>query len=489
MRAACRTNVRCGRGRRRRAVALGAALIVSVLPRGAAAGPAAPPAASSGGGFSVPAPARTTLKNGLTVLVLERRAIPLVQFRLLVRAGAAADPAGKEGTASLMARLLKRGTRTRSAQQFSEEVEFVGGSLESFAGAEATVVAGEFAGRDLEVGFNLLADMVLSPAFRQEEFDKEKRLVLADIVSRLDDPERVAQEAFGSWLFGAHPYGRPAQGTRRSVEAIAGSDVKAFHEARFAPNNSVLAIVGDIDAAQAAQRVERYFAAWKRRATPEVRVPDPAPARGRKVLLVDKPDATQSQIRFGNVGIRRGDPGYFPLVVANTILGGGFTSLLVEEVRVKKGLTYSIRSRVEALRSPGSVSVATFSKNETVLETIRLSLDQIRRVREGTIPADSLDKARNYLAGLYPLRIESPDDLAAEILNVEFYGLGADYINQYQKRVRGVGVEAMKRSAARFLPLDDLAVVVVGPAASLKKDLETVGPVTVRSIASVLDPS
>jgi zinc protease len=471
-----------------RAAVLAAAVVASTLPWGAAAGAAPPPAATSAGAFSVPAPARTTLKNGLTVLVLERRAIPLVQFRLLVRSGTTVDPAGKEGSASLLARLLKRGTRSRPARQFSEEVEFVGGSLESSAGAEAIVVTGEFAGRDVEVGLNLLADMVQSPALRQEEFDKEKRLVLADILSRLDDPEQVAQEAFASWLFGTHPYGRPVQGTRRSVEAVTLTDVTAFYEARFAPNNSVLAIVGDIDRTQATQRVEKYFGAWKRRTAPETRLPDPAPVRGRKVLLVDKPDATQSQIRFGNVGIRRSDPDYFPLAVANTILGGGFTSLLVEEVRVKKGLTYSIRSRVEALRSPGTVSVATFSRNETVLETIRVSLDQIRRVREGALPADALDKARNYLAGLYPLRIESPDDLAAEILNVEFYGLGADYVNQYQKRVRGVGIEAVKRTAARFLPLDDLAVVVVGPAA-LKKDLETIGPVTVRSIASLLDPS
>jgi zinc protease len=472
-----------------KASVLAAAALAALLPRVAPAGAAAPPAAPSAGTFSVPAPSRTTLKNGLTVLVLERRAIPLVQFRLLVRAGTSADPAGKEGSAALMARLLKRGTRSRPAQQFSEEVEFVGGSLESSAGSEAIVVTGEFAGRDVEVGFNLLADLAQNPAFRQEEFDKEKRLVLADIVSRLDDPEQVAQEAFASWLFGSHPYGRPPQGTRRTVEAITLADVRAFYEARVLPNNAILAIVGDIDKTQAAQRVERYFGAWKRGAAPEARVPDPAPVRGRKVLLVDKPDATQSQIRFGNVGIRRSDPDYYPLVVGNTILGGGFTSLLVEEVRVKKGLTYSIRSRVEALRSPGSVSVVTFSKNETVLETIRLSLDQIRKVREGAIPADSLDKARNYLAGLYPLRIESPDDLAAEILNVEFYGLGGDYINQYQKRVRGVGPEAVKRVAARVLPLDDMAVVVVGPAASLKKDLETIGPVTVRSIASILDPS
>jgi zinc protease len=452
----------------------------------AGAAPGAPPAAAGAGGFRLPAPSRTVLKNGLVVLVQERRTIPLVQFRLLVKAGAVSDPEGKEGTAALTARLLKRGTRARAAQQFVEEVEFVGGSLEAMAGPETTVVVGEFASRDLEVGFNLLADMVLNPVFRQEEFDKGKRLLLADLVGLLDDPEEVAREAFASWLFGTHPYGRPTRGSRRSVQTITRADVAALYETRFAPNNALLAVVGDVDAAQAARRADRYFGAWKRRTVPETRLPDPVPVRGRKVLLVDKPDATQGQIRFGNVSIRRADPDYVPFEVANTVLGNGFTSWLVDEVRVKRGLTYQIRSRVDALRSSGSFCVATFSRNPTVLDTIKVSLEQMRRLRDGALPAEDLDKARNFLAGSFPRRIESPEDLAAQILEVEFYGLGADYINQYAKRIGAVGVEAVKRAAARHLPLDDLAIVVVGPASELKKDLETLGPVTVRSVEATL---
>jgi zinc protease len=450
----------------------------------AAPAPAGTPAAA---GFRVPAPARTVLKNGLTVLVLERRAIPLVQFRLLVKAGSASDPAGKEGTAALVARLLKRGTKTRPGGQLFEEVEFVGGTIDTTAGPDASYVWGEFAARDFEIGFNLLSDLVLNPAFRPEEFDKEKRLALADIVDALDDPARVAQKAFASWLYGAHPYGRPVDGTERSVQAISRDDAASFYGARYAPNNAVLAIVGDVEAQQAARSADRYFSAWKRRTVAATAIAEATPVRGRKVLLVDKPDATQSQIRFGNVGIRRADADYFPLVVGNTVLGGGFTSWLVNEVRVKRGLTYSIASRVEALRSSGSFFVSTFSKNASVLETIQVALDQVRRLRGGDLPEEDLEKARSYLAGLYPLRIESPEDLAAEILNVDLYGLDPDYINQYQKRVRSTGADAVKRVAARRLPLDDLAIVVVGPAQSLGKDLESLGPVTVRPIQSALE--
>jgi zinc protease len=470
----------------RRLAALVVALPAAALLLGEGPLPA-PPAGGSVAGFRIPSPAKTVLKNGLTVLVLERRSIPLVQFQLMVKSGSASDPAGKEGTAALVARLLKRGTKSRSASQFFEEVEFVGGTIDTAVAPDASFVRGEFAARDVEVGFNLLADQVLNPAFRPEEFDKEKRLAQAEIIDLLDDPERVARLSFASWMYGAHPYGRPASGTQRSLASVTRDDVSGFYEARYAPNNAVLAIVGDVDGTRAAQRAERYFSSWKRRTVSEVKFGEAQGVRGRKILLVDKPDATQSQIRFGNLGIKRSDPDYFPMLLGSTVLGGGFTSWLVNEVRVKRGLTYGIASRVEALRSTGSFYVSTFSKNQSVVETIKVALEQVARLRSGDVPDEDLEKARSYLAGLYPLRIESPEDLAVEILNVDLYGLEPDSINQYQKRVRAVGADAVKRVAARRLPLEDLAIVVVGPAQTLKKDLETLGPVTVRSLQSAIE--
>jgi len=469
-------------------VASGCLAIASLIaPAQAAAARPAP--ANPAGGFSIPAPSRTQLKNGLTVLALERHGIPLVEFRLIIKAGSTSDPAGKEGAAALTARLLKRGTTNRAAVQFAEEVEFVGGDIDVQSGVETTAITGEFASRDLEVGLSLLADLAQNPAFTDAEFDKQKRLHLADILSMEDEPSAVADRAFQGWVFGGHPYGRPQDGTSRSVGTLTKADVTAFYEGRYAPNNAILAIVGDVSAQQAAQRAAHYFDAWKKHGVAEVKLPEAVPVAGRKVLLVDKPDATQSQIRFGNLGLKRNDPDYVPLLVGNAVLGGGFTSWLVDEVRVKRGLTYSIRSRLEARRATGTLSVSTFSKNATVLDTIKVSLEQLARLRDAAIPAEDLDKARNYLAGLYPLRLETPDALAAEILNVEFYGLGADEINMYQKRVRGAGAEAVKRAALRSVPSRDLAIVVVGPAAELKKSLATLGPVTVKTVDEVIGGS
>jgi len=462
--------------------------VVPVLAAGLLLAAAPKPLSGRPGGPAGLPQGRTVLKNGLTVLVVERRSIPLVQIQLMIKSGSASDPAGKEGTAALTARLMKRGTKSRPAAQFFEEVEFVGGTIDTAVDPDATFVRAEFASKDMEVAFNLVADLVLNPAFRPEELDKEKRLQVADIVGRQDDPEDVAGQAFDSWLYGEHPYGRPVDGWRRSVEGIGRDTVTGFYESRYALNDAVLAVVGDVDAAQSVQRAERYFSAWKRRTVPESRVPEAAPVHGRKILLVDKPDATQSQIRLGNAGIRHADPDYVPFVVGNTVLGGAFTSWLVDEVRVKRGLTYAIDSRVEARRSAGSFYVATSTRNAGVLETIQVTLDQIRRLRGGELPEADLDKARGYLAGIYPLHIESPDRLAAEILRDDLDGLEADAINQYPKKVRAAGADAVKRVAARRLPLDDLAIVVVGPAQTLKKDLESLGPVTVRTVAAALDP-
>jgi zinc protease len=437
-------------------------------------------------GFQVPAPQRTTLRNGLQLLVLEQRAVPLVQMQLLVRSGSVSDPPGREGTAELLARLLKRGTAGRTAEQFVEQVEFLGGTLEADAEPERIRVTGEFAARDFEAGLALLSEMVQKPALRDEEFEKERGLALADLEAALDEPERLAGRAFAAWLFGSHPYGRPGDGTQRSLAAMKRSDVADFHQAHVSPGNAVLAIVGDVGAPKARQAAERLFGSWKKRPVLESRPTEPASVRGRRVLLVDKPDATQCQIRFGNLGPRRADPDLVPLTVVNVVLGNGFTSWLVDEIRVKRGLTYSIRSSLAPRRAPGAYVVSTFSRNATVVETLKRSIELMARMRSSGPGEADLDKGRNYVAGLYPLRIESSDALAAEILDVEFYGLGPDYISRYQDRIRAVGPEAAQAAASRYVPAEDLAIVVVGPADELKAPLAELGPVTIRKASSII---
>jgi zinc protease len=447
-------------------------------------GPASPGRADE---FKTPKPESATLKNGLRLLVLRRPGVPLVQMQVQFPAGSMADPVGKEGLASLTARLLSRGTEKRDAAAFAEQVEFLGGSLDAGVAHERSLVSGEFAARDFETGLGLMAEMVRQPAFAGEEFEKERGLALAGLEQALDDPESLADLAFTRWMYGAHPYGRPPGGTKTSLASLTRADVVAFHRARYLPGGATLILSGTLDPRQARAAVERLFGSWRGQAAKEATVPAPAPVTGRKVLLVDKPDATQTQIRLGNVATRRADPALDALTVANTVLGAGFTSWLVDEVRVKRGLTYSISSRIGARRAGGSLSVSTFSKNETALETINLTLELMGKMRQGGLGAADLEKGRSYLAGLYPLSIESPDALAGAILDVEFYGLAKDSIDTYRDRIRAVSLDQARAAAARWVPVSDLAIAVVGPAADLEKPLAALGPVTVRPSAWVID--
>jgi len=461
----------------RRATLLLAAALVAGMPKDVAVA----------GSFRVPAPQRYVMKNGMTVMVLSRPGLPLVQMQLQLPAGSVADPAGKEGLASLTATLLARGTIRRDADAFAEQVEFLGGSLDAGAALERSTVGGEFAARDFEVGLGLMAEMVREPAFRQEEFDRERGLALAGIEAAMDEPPALAGMAFARWLWGTHPYGRPAGGTTTSVGALTRADVVAFHRGRYVPGGAVLIVSGDVGLPRARKAIETAFGAWRGAPPKAEAIAAPTPIKGRRILLVDKPDATQSQILLGNMALRCADPDMHALTVANTVLGSGFTSWLVDEVRVKRGLTYSIRSQVGARRAAGSLHVATFSKNGTVVETINLVIDLMVRMRGGGLQVADLDKGRNYIAGLYPLRIEAPDALATEILDVEFYGLGKGYIDGYQERIRAVTLEQARAAAARWVPADDLAITVVGPAETLRGPLAAIGQVTVRPSAWVIE--
>ena len=451
-----------------------------------AIGMAAPAWASEpAGAFHVGAPGRTVMKNGLTVMVLSRPGLPLVQMQMQFPSGSIADPPRKEGLASLTAALLARGTARRDADAFAEQVEFLGGALDATATLERNTVAGEFASRDFEAGVGLMAEMVREPAFAETEFDRERGLALARVESLADDPEALAEAAFARWLWATHPYGRPRDGTATSLKALTRADVVAFHRAHYVPGGAVLILSGDITVARARGALEKAFGSWRGAAAKSAAVPAAPAFKGRRVLLIDKPDATQSQILLGNLALRRADPAFEALTVANAVLGSGFTSWLVDQVRVQRGLTYSIHSSVGAGSAAGSVYVATFSKNETVAETLGLVIDLMRRMRAEGPGAAELETGRNYVAGLYPLRIEAPDALAGEMLDVEFYGLGKGYIDGYQGRIRAVTLEQARAAAARFVPADDLAITVVGPAATLAGPLAAFGPVTVKPTAWV----
>jgi zinc protease len=440
--------------------------------------------AVAGDELRLPVVTRTTLPNGLRVVVAEYHELPLFDVTVFVGAGAAQDPPGKEGVAMLTASALKRGVDGMSAEVLAEKIESLGGVIGAQAGTDATVVTAEFLSRDLTSGLDLLRRVIREPEFAREEVRRARDEQLANIVQGLEEPGVIAERCFAPWLYGRHPYSLPVDGRRDSVKDLGRGDVRDFYDHWYRPNDTILVMVGDVQADDAVRRIEAAFGDWK--PSPEAvasRAGAPEPVASRRVLLVDKPDATQTQIRIGNIAMARRDPDFLPSQVANTILGGGFTSRLIEELRVKRSLTYGASSAFVARRVGGDFRIQTFTKTPTTVETLRLALDVLGDFRSRPLEPKLVDKAKTYLRGQFPLKLEPPEAIAMRLAEIEFNGLPQDELETYRGRVAAVTPAVAGEMARRHMPApDDVAITVVGKASEIRAPLEAAfGPVTVVS--------
>ena len=446
--------------------------------------------ASAAPALAAPAPrgksneTRTMLPNGLQVVVVPTSRLPLVDFRLVARAGSVNDPAGKEGLARLTAELLTQGAGKRTARQIAEDIEFVGGSLSAGAGAEQLVVSCEVLKKDLALGIELFRDVIVSPNFAAEEFDRKKEEALGQIASDKSEPSVIAENAMTSWFWGDSPLAHPAIGWEKSLQGITRDDVKLFHTRLLTPERSVLVVVGDVQPAAFVSQLKTAFAGWKRLG--EAPTTDPygpaAAIKGRTVRIVNKPEATQTQIRMMCPSVPRNHPDWYAIQVANTICGAGFTSRLVNSIRVEQGLTYSISSRFQQNRNAGAFRISTFTRNDQLRKCVDAVLAEVKKlVDEGPTQAE-LDKARNYLKGQFPLGLQSPDELAGEIANVEFFGLPLDFIATYPERIGAVTMADTKRVLKEYFCTDDLKVLVVTNGELAQKALAGLGTLETKEI-------
>lgn len=423
----------------------------------------------------------TKLENGLAIVVAERHDLPLVAVRLVVPIGATRDPKGKEGIASFTAGLLRRGTNTRTAEQVDDAIESIGGLLGVESGYESSAIAATVPSEHLATALDVIGDLARNAAFPKNEFDVARRRELAQLQQDLDDPSTVADRALVEYFYGKnHPYGHGASGSTASVKSFRLEDVKKFFASGWVPTGATLLLVGDIDAAAARTLAGKAFGDWKGRAPEPVPATPPERTKGVEILLVDKPDATQAQVRVVAPGIPRKDPSFYAQTAANTVIGGGFTSRLVDEIRVNRGLSYSVSTRVIALRDLGAISYATFTKSETVRELLDASFAVLGAFREDGPSADELEKAKRYVIGLYPSRVESIDQLAEALGAARVAGLPFDVIANYREAVAGVTLAQAAEAARRYPSTDGAKVVVVGNAAKIKGQLEGLGTVAVK---------
>ncbi|HVO58575.1 MAG TPA: pitrilysin family protein [Dongiaceae bacterium] len=415
----------------------------------------------------IPPHEKVVLKNGMTVLLLEKRGVPLVSVAAIVKAGSTADPAGQEGLASITAGLLRKGTATRSAQQFSEELDFIGASFGARPGSDYTTLTAEFMAKDTDKGLSLFSDVLMHATFPQEEVKKLLSQEIDGVRAAKDEAESVVLTYYNGYLFSKHPYARPEDGDELSLARITRESVKAFYEANYAPSNTILAVAGDFDAAALKAKIEQVFGGWNGKAAVQAGLPATSAYKGKKLLLVDKPDATQTFFAIGNIGTSATDPDRVAVHLVNTIFGGRFTSQLNEALRVESGLTYGAQSFFDSRKQAGPFAIFSYTKNETTVQAMDLALQVLAKLHKDGVTAAELTSAKAYIKGQFPPELETSRQLAREIATNEFYGLGDDEVNQLEARLDAVTPEIAKQVIAKHFPSDDLVFLLIGKASEI----------------------
>jgi zinc protease len=427
----------------------------------------------------VPAHERLSLGNGVALILMPRRDVPLVAFNAVLRGGGQEDPATRPGVASLVAGLLEKGAGERNAFAFADVVEGVGGSFGASAGPESITVHGQFLARDQQLMMELLADALLRPLLDAEELTELAARHIELIKAAKDsDPAELIGTYGRAFLFGQHPYGRPVFGSEASLAAISREDVLRHYEGQFGAERLILVLAGDIDADLLARMAADSFSRWPRTPAPPPPLARPRPLAGRRALLVDFPGSAQTYFWIGNVGVDRKYPRRAALDLVNTLFGGRFTSLLNTELRIKSGLSYGARSGFSRGSVPGEFSLRSFAQTQNTGRALDLALRTLARLRSEGVTREMLDSARGYTLGQYPLGLETAADWAAVLGEIELFGLGRGYIDEYPAQLAAVGVaEAQAVIEEAFPRADSVAIVAIGDAARIRGALAEYAPV------------
>jgi zinc protease len=425
------------------------------------------------------------LPNGLKLLIVEHHELPLADFVLLVGSGSTTDPASKTGVANLTATMLREGTTTRKSLDIADQIAYLGISLSPSSSWESSTLSLHTPIAQLDSALALFADVALRPSFPADEFERLRKNRLTDLLRLRDQGPAIANLAFPAIVYGdVHPYGAATLGTEASVKSLSVADLQGYYQRNFKPNNSTLIIVGDVNPAQIEQKISALFGGWQRGDVPQPTYTDPPKAAATTVYLIDKPGAAQSSFRIGSVGVPRSTKDYFALSVMNTILGGSFTSRLMQNLRETRGYTYGASSRFDMRRNAGpflaSAEIVAAKTDSALLEFMK-ELNAIRQ----SVPASELSRAKRFLQLQLPGNFETTQDIAFQLVPVALYGLQLDYYNNYVQNIEAITEADVARVAQQYINPGSLAVVIVGDRKSIEPGLKAinVGPVVIRDIS------
>ncbi len=420
-----------------------------------------------------------TLDNGTTVLLMPRKDVPLIAANIAVRGGSLSDAPGKEGTADILGEMLSKGAGSRNALQFAQTVDGAGGSIGFGSSREAITANAQFLSKDSALMLSLLADALLRPTMDSAEFDKLRKRAIDGIANAKDsDPRQLIGTYTGGWLFRGHPYGRSAGGDETSLATITLTDLQAFRQQQMGGDRLIIAIAGDFDAKAVTAQVKQAFGGWAKAAGTLPQVEARSRETGRRVLLVDKPGATQTYFAMANVGSKHGDPAEAAQDLVQTAFGGRFTSMLNTELRVKSGLTYGARSAIERPSQPGAAVITSFTKTETTKAAIDLALVTLDRLHKDGLDATTIESAKRYVAGQYAPGLETAPQLAAQLVDMTMYGDSREVIDGYLGTIATATPAQIAEARAVFPDSKDLAIVAIGDASKIRDWMKAYGPLT-----------
>ncbi|MBC7768618.1 MAG: insulinase family protein [Phycisphaerales bacterium] len=423
----------------------------------------APPSAGTPVDARIPAAAQRTLANGLRVIVAPNRALPLISADLRVASGGSADPAERAGLAGITGDLLTRGTTTRSATEIARQIESLGASISSGAGVDSSAVSLMTRSDRSAEAFTVFADVTRNPAFAQQELERAQQEALDGLQVALSQPGSIASFAMTRAIYGEAPYGAIA--SPRSIGAITREDMGGYHRTFWRPDNAVLVITGDVSAEEGFALAEQHFGDWARPAAALPTRPDAsayaAPAR---TIVVDLPDTGQAAVLMGLRGVARTDADYFPLLVANNVLGGGYSARLNSEIRIRRGLSYGAGSSLSARMAPGPIVASAQTRNDAAVQVYELMRAEIDRIGDAPTPESELTARKAVLIGSFGRSVETTAGLAGQISTLALYGLPPERLGTYVADITNVTPAQAQAAAARYFDPDAADVVVVGDA-------------------------
>lgn len=429
--------------------------------------------------YKLPAYQKFTLKNGLTVYLMEQHEVPMINVSVILPAGAIYD-ADKAGLAALTATALKHGTKNYPKAKLDEELDFIGATVNTYASKEAAGISAQFAAKDKDKALTIINELLTAPVFDTAEFSKEKKRTLLRLDQAKESPRSVIGSYFDKFMYGDHVYGNIINGTMGTVSSLNTADVKNFYTQNYVPNGSAISLVGDFNSKDMKALITKLFSGWKqgKQANADIATKPVNKPTGNRVLLINKDDAKETTFYIGAPGISRNNPDYVAIDVINTLFGGRFTSMLNDELRVNTGLTYGAGSRFSALKNNGNFIISTFTASKTTEPAIDKALEVLKKLHTDGVDEKSLASAKNYVKGQFPPGYETSGQLAGLLTQMFWYNFNESYINNFQKNVDGLTVEKAKEIIAKYFPKDNLQFIMVGKSAEIKKIVEKYGPVT-----------